>query len=188
VLEERPVPETRAVAILIIGYGNLIRRDDGVGQQAAEAIERWGLPGLKVLRRAQLTPDLAEEMAAAGLVFFLDASSAPSGPAVQIRRMEPPGGESPSLIHTVSPQFLLGLCQALYRQTPECYLVSIPVADLGFGEGLSALAERGLHEALAAIRELLGGPILPEPGPSFECPCVGPQRKPPESTHPGTCP
>ena len=32
---------------LVIGYGNTLRSDDGVGRHVALAVSSWGLPGLE---------------------------------------------------------------------------------------------------------------------------------------------
>ena len=50
---------------LVIGYGNTLRGDDAVGPRAAAAVHGGGLPGVDALAVAQLTPVLAEPLAAA---------------------------------------------------------------------------------------------------------------------------
>ena len=74
--------------LLVIGYGNTLRRDDGVGPGVAEAVAALGLPGVQTLACALLTPELAEPVARAGMVVFVDAAvDAPR--EVQLRRLEP---------------------------------------------------------------------------------------------------
>ncbi len=57
----------------MIGYGNTLRSDDGVGPRVAMAVASWGWPGLKAIAVHQLTPELAEPLAAAELAIFVDA-------------------------------------------------------------------------------------------------------------------
>ena len=61
---------------LILACGNTLRSDDGVGPNlAAWAEERFqGEINVRVLARQQWTPDLAEEIAAAESVLFIDCS------------------------------------------------------------------------------------------------------------------
>jgi hydrogenase maturation protease len=60
--------------ILIIGYGNPLKSDDGLGWHAAQELSReLTPPGVKVIRAHQLTPELAEEASTAELVLFIDA-------------------------------------------------------------------------------------------------------------------
>ena len=50
---------------LIIGYGNPLRGDDGVGQAVARAFEaEAAIEGAEVVSCRQLTPELAESFAA----------------------------------------------------------------------------------------------------------------------------
>jgi Ni,Fe-hydrogenase maturation factor len=59
-------------ADLVIGIGNPLRGDDGVGWWLAERAETLK-PTPRVLRVQQLTPELAAELAAARRVLFIDA-------------------------------------------------------------------------------------------------------------------
>ena len=68
---------------LVIGIGNALRGDDGVGGWLAQRAEQW-LPAVQLRTVQQLTPELAEDMAAAARVLFIDAWLVPGG-----RGMEP---------------------------------------------------------------------------------------------------
>ncbi|MGA1285390.1 MAG: hypothetical protein ACO34J_15215 [Prochlorothrix sp.] len=57
---------------LIIGYGNTLREDDGVGYCMAEAIAQWNLTGIESKAVHQLTPDLAAHLAEVDRVIFID--------------------------------------------------------------------------------------------------------------------
>ena len=59
--------------LLVIGYGNSLRRDDGVGPRVAEAIEELQLPGVRTLVCQLLTPEFADPIARARRVIFVDA-------------------------------------------------------------------------------------------------------------------
>ena len=48
------------VRLLVIGYCNTLRSDDGVGPRVAEAVEALDLPGVRAIVRGLLTPELAE--------------------------------------------------------------------------------------------------------------------------------
>ena len=45
---------------LVIGYGNTLRGDDGVGPRVAEAVGKLNLPGVRTLICQQLSPEHAE--------------------------------------------------------------------------------------------------------------------------------
>ena len=134
---------------LVIGYGNTLRRDDGVGPRVAESIARLGLPGVQALACALLTPELAEPVARAGAVVFVDASvEAPR--RVQLRRLEP-ADSSRILAHAADPRTLLALARDVFGRVPQAWWLTIPIEDLGIGEELSLLARRGLELAVQEI-------------------------------------
>ena len=60
---------------LIIGYGNPLRGDDGVGWEVASRLAAT-IPeeAAHIMTVHQLTPELAESVSEAELVIFIDAS------------------------------------------------------------------------------------------------------------------
>ena len=54
---------TEAADILLIGFGNPGRLDDGLGPALADAIEKLALPGVTVESNYQLTVEDAAEIA-----------------------------------------------------------------------------------------------------------------------------
>ena len=83
---------------LVIGYGNTLRRDDGLGPRLAEAIDQLNLPGTQTISRALLTPELAEPIARARRLVFVDASIERQA-IVRLRRLSP-AASSQIMAHT----------------------------------------------------------------------------------------
>jgi hydrogenase maturation protease len=135
---------------LVIGYGNELRRDDGVGPCIARAVADWGLPDVCALAVHQLTPELAEALAGAREVFFVDAAAG-ADVAVQVHPVPPDAGSLP-LGHISSAAELLALAEALYGRRPRAWLVSVPARDFDFGEGLSPTAARGMELVVRWLR------------------------------------
>ena len=140
--------------LLVIGYGNTLRADDGAGPRVAARVSAWCLPGLTAIGVHQLTPELAEPLADAELAIFVDARLADAGAGVEIVPLEPSrsGGMNG---HTSDPRSLLALAQAISGRHPRAWLVTLPAADLAMGERLSPGAERGVEDALAGIAALI---------------------------------
>lgn len=139
---------------LVIGYGNPLRGDDGAGPRVAAAVATWGLHDVATLSLPQLTPDLAEPLARARRVIFVDARhTEPQAPCC-IHRIEPARRAWP-LGHLTDPQGLLALAQAAFGRHPEAWLLTIPAHDLSLGARLSAAAEREAAKALDQIARLL---------------------------------
>jgi hydrogenase maturation protease len=141
------------MTVLVIGYGNALRGDDGVGPLAAEQVEGWGLPGVNSLAVHQLTPELAAAIAEAEAVWFIDACV--EGPG----RVElvPPTEPDSRLDHLWSPGVLLYLAKALYGAEPPAYQLLIPAVEFGYGLELSAIARDGLGWGLSTLKGQLTG-------------------------------
>jgi len=138
--------------LLVIGYGNELRCDDGVGPRVAAAVEALHLPGVGTLICQQLSPEHAEPVSQAKVVVFVDAAvDAPR--EVQFRKLEP-AGNSQLMAHAADPRTMLALARDVYGRTPEAWWLTIPAVKLGFGEDLSPEAQRGLAEAVEKIKAL----------------------------------
>jgi hydrogenase maturation protease len=140
--------------VLVIGYGNPLRNDDGAGHHVARAVAAWTMTQVEVLAVQQLTPELAEPLANARLAIFVDACAAGPGDKVQIAPLE--AAESVAgLGHTSNPQELLALTKAVYGHHPPAWSVLIPGRNFSTGEDLSSQASNGIKEALNLIAALL---------------------------------
>jgi hydrogenase maturation protease len=143
---------------LIIGYGNTLRRDDGLGIYAAEEVAHRGLPvGVAVLTCQQLTPELAADLAEVDRVAFLDAS-APSGQPGRITQSELlPCATSPSgITHHFGPETLLALAGALYGHTPQATLFTIEAESFELGEGLTDAVAAALPQFVQKVWDWVG--------------------------------
>ncbi len=140
----------------IIGIGNTVRRDDGLGPFVIERLLRSELPATVEIRAAhQLTPELAEQLSGRDLFVLIDAhASLPSG-EISWQRVGPAADYSGASAHQLTVEALLVLCRHLYGQCPETVLVSVGAEDLTVGEGLSATVEKAAAEVVARVLELV---------------------------------
>ena len=138
--------------LLVIGYGNTLRRDDGVGPRVAEAVAALGWPGVQTIACPLLTPELAEPVARARAVIFVDAAvDAPR--EVQLRSLAP-AESSRILAHAADPRTVLALARDVFGHAPEAWWLTIPIDDLGIGDEFSPLARHGFQTAIERIKEL----------------------------------
>jgi hydrogenase maturation protease len=147
----RAQPKQSTAGLLVIGYGNTLRRDDGVGPKLADAVEALGLPRVRTLACPLLTPELAEPISQAGIVIFVDA--AVDAPLEVQRRKLVPAASSQVMAHAANPATLLALARDVFGRAPEAWLLTIPIAELGIGEALSSLAQRGFDLAIEEIKK-----------------------------------
>jgi hydrogenase maturation protease len=136
--------------LLVIGYGNTLRGDDGVGPRVAEAVGRLRLPGVRTLICPLLTPELADPIAHAERVIFVDAT-VDALEKVQWRKLEP-NETSQLMAHAADPRTMLALARDVFGHAPEAWWLTIPAVDLGFRESFSPEAERGFAEAVGKIQ------------------------------------
>jgi hydrogenase maturation protease len=147
--------ESAAGDFLVIGYGNTLRSDDGVGAKVAASVAELTLPGVVALVLHQLTPELAEPISEARAVVFVDAA-VDASTEVQMRQLAPAEGAQ-LMAHAADPRSLLAFAQQLFGRCPPAWWLTIPVENLAFGEELSPLARRGFQTALEKIQTLAGG-------------------------------
>ena len=138
--------------ILVIGYGNSLRSDDGAGISVAETLAQQQRENLRSLAVHQLTPELAADIANSDKVIFVDAAINLASVTVQSLEPEPRGGE---FGHTGNPRSLLFLTQAVYGLVPPAWWVLIPGVNFEFGEQFSAITEEGIGLALKEIEKLI---------------------------------
>jgi hydrogenase maturation protease len=146
-----PERQESPAGLLVIGYGNTLRRDDGVGPRVADAVAALALPGVRALACPLLTPELADPISRARVAIFVDAAvDAPR--EVQMRKLAP-ADTSQIMAHAASPATLLALARDVFGHAPEAWWLTIPAEELGIGERLSLLAQRGFETAVAEIKK-----------------------------------
>lgn len=139
---------------VVIGYGNTLRGDDGAGPAVADAVARWGRPDVCAHAVHQLLPEMAAWLANARVVVFVDAAADAAQGKVRVVPLHPTVPASP-LAHTGDPGWLLALTLGLYGRCPPAWLVTVPVVDFDYREGLSAESQRGVVDGLRHVAELL---------------------------------
>jgi hydrogenase maturation protease len=143
-------------SFLVIGYGNTLRSDDGVGQIVATEVESWQIPSVESHSLHQLTPEIAETLANSDYAIFIDACPVTEiGETVQIYPIEPIDSHNFSLGHISNPRSLLALTKAIYNYAPEACAIAIPAVNFDLGETLSPIAKNGMNQALQQIQNLI---------------------------------
>jgi hydrogenase maturation protease len=139
--------------VLVIGYGNSLRRDDGIGPWVAARLAERGLPGVRVVAAHQLTPELAEDLAGCRTAFFVDARAG-AGEPVEVRPVLPATPDS-SLTHACDPRTLLALARSVYECNPDAWWVVVGGRDFSLGDGLSPDGVRNARAAVGRVVDLL---------------------------------
>ncbi|NLG28542.1 MAG: hydrogenase maturation protease [Chloroflexi bacterium] len=167
--------EQSSTSILIVAYGNLSRRDDGVAFHVVRRLrQRLGLPDaasapgeavdddyaewgdrLAVVCLHQLAPEIADIVAQSDIVVFVDAHvSMPGWSPVRWSQLAAEY-HSGMVSHHLKPDAVLALCQSLYGRCTQGYVLSIEGSDFDFGETLSSTTSALLDDALTHLLTLL---------------------------------
>ncbi|MCF7790513.1 MAG: hydrogenase maturation protease [Victivallales bacterium] len=132
--------------ILLIGYGNPGRLDDGLGPALAELFNNGNYPNLTVESNYQLTVEDAIEISKHDTVIFADADVSCSKP-FYFKKIEP-AEEIKFSSHSITPENLIGLTLKLFNRKPEAYILGIRGYDFNsYSEALSEQAEANLFKA-----------------------------------------
>jgi hydrogenase maturation protease len=151
----------RAKRVLIIGYGNPGRCDDGLGPALAARLKELDIPGVDVESTYQLNVEDAATAAEYDVVVFVDACLCAPPPFV-MRAVTPRSGTMEFSTHSQAPEGVLGLTHDVFKARTRGFAMGVRGYDFhDFGECLSEEAEENLEEAVSFLREavLPGGEL-----------------------------
>ncbi len=145
--------------VLVIGYGNPLRGDDGIGWEVARRLQAHAEDlSFLILTVQQLTPDLAEEIHHAELAVFVDASDGNEPGTWQSERIVPAENHAAALGHHSTPTGLLAFTRGLFDACPEANLVSVAAKSFACGEKLSPEVEAVLPAVVDHVCRLVARP------------------------------
>lgn len=144
--------------ILVYGYGNPGRQDDGLGIELVSRLEHWadveGQGHIQFESNYQLNIEDAEIISNYDLVVFADASVEEMEKDVTLTRLDGKN-ELAFTTHAASPGYVVHLCSTLFGKIPESYLLHIKGYEWEFQEGLSERARKNLEEAFDLMKQVL---------------------------------
>jgi hydrogenase maturation protease len=149
--------------ILILAYGNSLRRDDGAGFVLADTLELLlSESGISIERfdSHQLTPELSLDIAGNNIsaVIFID-TRAVSGSSddldLHFKNVVPAEIASPSVGHHLDASVLMAYTKYLFKKEPPAWIITVPGVDFDHGEGLSEVTRKSLENAPDKLRKLI---------------------------------
>lgn len=139
---------------LILAWGNPSRGDDAAGLVIAESLAGKVSGDVIIRCYHQLGPELAEDVAAAEHVIFIDAHMNPQWPDLVCREVDPAGEYTPDS-HSSGPEELVALAQVLYHRRPKAHLVATRAFDTSFGADLTPQGKALVKQAEELVLGLL---------------------------------
>jgi hydrogenase maturation protease len=136
---------------LILGYGNVDRQDDGVAWHVLAGLcRKFGRPvpasyddefentgdSPDLSFVLQITPELAEKLAAYDRVCFVDAHTGSVSEDLHAVEVKPEYQSSP-FTHHMTPATCLSFVKTIYQRDIEGFLISLRGYEFGFSHELS---------------------------------------------------
>ncbi|MGA2166568.1 MAG: hydrogenase maturation protease [Terracidiphilus sp.] len=143
---------------LILACGNTLRSDDGIGPWLAEwAEDRFrSEAGLRVLARQQWTPELAEEIARAESVLFIDCSVESTPGSVRIIEVQLAVPTPGLATHHLGAPELLALARELYDSLPrKALLLTVGAGSIELGEEFSEPVLDAIPQACSLLERTI---------------------------------
>jgi hydrogenase maturation protease len=146
--------------ILVYGYGNPGRRDDGLGPELISLLEEWirenNLGYVFTDSNYQLNIEDASTIHDYDIVIFVDATIEEIRDFSMVRVV--PSDKVNFTMHAMDPSFVVDLCRKLYDKTPEAFLLKIRGYEYELQEGVTEKAARNLLKAFTHIKKILMHP------------------------------
>jgi hydrogenase maturation protease len=149
---------SRPSSVLILGLGNLLRGDDGIGPRLIEELNRRGLPkGITALDGGTAGFDLLNMLEGYERVVIVDAAEIGQEPGQFVRftpgEVRLAGSTDTLSLHHAGLAEALALAEALGQPLPEIVIFGVQPAQIEWGEKLTPAVEAVLPDLVETVLE-----------------------------------
>jgi len=142
--------------VLVIGYGNPCRFDDGLGPALATRLDALAITGLSIEIDYQLVVEHAHEVAKYDYVVFADSAIGGKAP-FSFMEIQKADKQQQFSSHGLTPEAVMFVARSMFGAKTKGYILGICGYEFeGFGEELSNGAKNNLEAALRFILGLCG--------------------------------
>ncbi len=139
--------------LVVFGWGNVARGDDGIGPLLLARVAEAQWPDSVLIEDYQLQIEHALDLEGADLALFLDAGRDTPAPFA-FTEIFPRPGLTP-LSHALAPESVLSIFeQTLERKAPPAFLLCVRGEAFDLGAGLSVAGATRLEAAWALLQQL----------------------------------
>jgi len=140
--------------IAVVGVGNTLRSDDGVGMFICTELEKANIQGLSIITTHQLHVELVEDLKTFGTIIIVDAGINPNN-EVSFYPITEQDCTSIHSSHNIDATLLFSLLQNLYPSDRRFFVCEIQVQNFELGENLSSMALINAGKAVNLITEFI---------------------------------
>ena len=145
--------------LVVFGWGNEARGDDGLGPLLLEKVTRAGWPDVTTIGDFQLQIEHALDLDGADAALFLDAGK--DTPAPFAFAEIGPRRDASHTSHALAPEAVLDVyARSLGRTPPPSFILCVRGERFELGESLSAEAQARLEAAWAFLEGLMERPSV----------------------------
>ncbi len=143
--------------ILVIGWGNPLRADDGLGCHAARQIGHRFKddPRVEVVPCHQLAPEVAERIARAEFVIFVDAAAQGTPGTISEKEVLPDREFRGEFGQHLTPGVLLAAARSLHGSCPSAVLFTMAGWCFEFGERMSPAVTARFDDLLGRMKRVI---------------------------------
>lgn len=138
-------------SICIVGIGNILRSDDGVGAYVCARLDEMSLHNVSTLVVHQLDPGILDDLMYYEHIVLVDASV--NGKEIEFSALAPTEEQAQSSSHHVNATMLGALSRRIYKKELSLYLCAIRGEDFSIGNNLSGRATARAEEVISLISE-----------------------------------
>jgi hydrogenase maturation protease len=150
--------------LLIYGYGNPGRQDDGIGARFVEMVDDWieedKLTDIYTDCNYQLNIEDSAVVADYETVIFVDASVVEEVEDYKLETIQPNDATIEFTMHAVSTSYVIDLCRKLYGKTPQAYVLHMKAYEFDFIEELTPKAAENMEAGFQFIKKFVSDKIL----------------------------
>jgi hydrogenase maturation protease len=147
--------------VAIIGVGNLLLKDEGIGIHAIQALQSLDLPSRIELIDGGTSPDLIAYTGAVEKVIIIDAAKA-GGPPGAIYRFKPDDLSADKYevasSHQMGVKENLRLLALTGREPPETIIIGIEPEEISPGLELSPILQQKMPEIIKVVLAEINAP------------------------------
>lgn len=140
-------------SFLIIGVGNTLRMDDGIGAYVCNAIQNMGIEGVDTGLYHQLNTEIIEQFGNHDFTVFVDAAI--NTVDVKIKKITDIALSPSTQSHSASVELLYSLAKKLYNRDFNIYTCAVPAYNFDMGQQLTDGAKKMADKAIEEICSLI---------------------------------
>ena len=145
--------------VVVIGVGNLLLKDEGIGVHIAQALQNMDMPQSVKIIDGGTSPDLIAYSEAGDKLIIIDAAKAGNKPGT-IYRFHPDDltSEAGKIIsaHELAVEHSLKIMSLVGNEPREIAIIGVEPKEIGWGTELSAELQQKIPEIVEVVLKEIG--------------------------------